>query len=484
MTPDTPPRPSGLTRLLPGLSFLTLPLSLLMGGCSVPPPMHGTPGLRDANSVATSTLDGSADAAWPDANWWQAYGDAQLSALIEEAVAHSPTLAEAQARLHTAEGYARTARSALLPSASLSGSAGELKESYNNGIPAEFVPHGWNDTGAAQANLSYDLDLFGRNHATLVAATSERAASAIEARAARLALATQVAAAYADLGRYAALRDVAASALTVRQETAALVAKRVLNGLDTRAEQRQAEAAVPVARADLAAADQTLTLTRNRLAALLGAGPDRAATIAPPAPGRFELVALPQHLALDLVARRADIAAARARAEAAAARVGAARAAYFPDINLMGFVGAQSLGLANLTAVGSEAGQAQAAINLPLFSGGQLAGNYRAARGQYDAAVAQYDDTLVQAVRDVADAAAGQKALAVELTAAREAVTRSQEAWDLAKRRYAGGLSTYLSVLSAEDALLKNRQLLADCEGRVLAVRVDLVRALGGGFKA
>jgi outer membrane protein TolC len=98
--------------------------------------------------------------------------------------------------------------------------------------------------------------------------------------------------------------------------------------------------------------------------------------------------------------------------------------------------------------------------------------------------VAQYDDTLVQAVRDVADAAAGQKALSVELTAAREAVVRSQEAWDLAKRRYAGGLSTYLSVLSAEDALLTNQRLLADCEGRVLAVRVDLVRALGGGFKA
>jgi len=150
----------------------------------------------------------------------------------------------------------------------------------------------------------------------------------------------------------------------------------------------------------------------------------------------------------------------------------------------MAFVGAQSLGLANLTATGSEAGQSQAAINLPLFSGGALTGNYRAARGSYDEAVAQYDDTLVQAVRDVADAAAGQRALAVELASAREAVARSEEAWNLAKRRYAGGLSQYLAVLSAEDALLRNRQLLADCEGRVLAVRVDLIRALGGGFKA
>jgi NodT family efflux transporter outer membrane factor (OMF) lipoprotein len=463
-------------------SRLALALALPLGACAVPPPMAATPALRPAETVAATSLIGPADAAWPDESWWRDYGDAQLTGLTEEAIKNAPGLAEASARLRVAEGYARTANAALLPTASLGGAAGAIKESYNQGIPPAFVPHGWNSNGSAQANLGFDLDLFGRNHATLAAATSERTAAAIEARAARLALATSVAAAYADLGREAALRDVAAAAVKVREETATLVAKRVVNGLDTRAEQDQAEADVPVARANLAAADQALALTRNRLAALLGAGPDRGAAITPPAAAQFRMTPLPPRLALDLVGRRADIAAARARAQAAASRVRAARAAYFPDINLMAFVGAQSLGLANLTATGSEAGQAQAAISLPLFSGGALAGNYRAARGTYDAAVAQYDDTLVQAVREVADAAAGQTALAIELAAAQQAVARSEAAWNLAKRRYAGGLSQYLAVLSAEDALLRNRQLLADCEGRVLAVRVDLIRALGGGF--
>jgi NodT family efflux transporter outer membrane factor (OMF) lipoprotein len=473
----SPPLRSGARLAAPALF-------LLLGACAVPPPMGATPALRSPDTVAAKSLDGPEEATWPDESWWRDYGDPQLTTLIEEAVKGSPALAEAGARLRIAEGYARSAHAALMPNASAGGSAGAIKESYNQGIPPAFVPHGWNDNGSAQINLGYDLDLFGRNHAALRAATSERTAAAIEARAARLAIATGVAAAYADLGRYAALRDVAGAALKVREETAALVANRVLNGLDTRAEQRQAEATVPVARADLAAAEQALVLTRNRLAALLGAGPDRTSGLTPPAPGRFALTPLPPRLALDLVGRRADIAAARARAEAAAARARGARGAYFPDINLMAFVGAQSLGLANLTAVGSEAGQGQAAINLPLFSGGALAGAYRAARGGYDEAVARYDDTLVQAVREVADAAAGQKALAIELTAAHDAVARSQEAWDLAKRRYVGGLSPYLSVLSAEEALLRNRQLLADCEGRVLAVRVEMIRALGGGFKA
>ena len=459
-------------------------LCLLLGACAVPAPMGKAPSLRDASTVASSSLDGTNPAAWPRETWWQDYGDAQLSSLIEQALQDSPTLAEAQARLRTAQGYARTANAALLPTLSGSGNVGGLKQSYNEGIPPEFVPKGFNSSGNVQLNAGLDLDLFGRNHALLRAATSERVAAEIEAHAARLALATEVASAYADLGRYAALRDVAAAALTVRQETAALVTKRVINGLDTLAEQRQAEADVPVAQSDLAAADQTLALTRNRLAALLGAGPDRGASITPPPPAQFALVPLPARLALDLVGRRPDIAAARARAQAATAQVGAARAAFFPDINLMGFIGAQSLGLANLTAVGSEIGQGQAAINLPLFSGGALAGNYKAARGGYDLAVAQYNDTLVQAVHQVADAAAAQRALAIQLTASQQAVTRSEQAWDLAKRRYAGGLSPYLSVLSAEQALIRNRQLLADCQGRVLAVRVDLIRALGGGFQA
>ena len=473
----------------PNRPWRALLLTALLGACAVPPPMAATPALRPAETLAAASLDGTDldgtdAAAWPGDGWWRDYGDAQLTALIEDGIKTSPTLAQADARLRVAEGYARSANAALLPTVALGGAAGALKQSYNQGFPPAFVPHGWNSNGSAEANLGFGLDLFGRNHAALVAASSERTAAAIEARAARSALATSIASAYADLGRQAALRDVAAAAVHLREETAALVAKRVVNGLDTRAEQDQAEADVPVARANLAAADQALTLTRNRLAALMGAGPDRGAEITPPLPGQFRLTALPPRLALDLVSRRVDIAAARARATAAAARVRSARAAYFPNINLLGFVGAQSLGLANLTAVGSETGQGQAAINLPLFSGGALAGNYRTARGGYDEAVAQYDATLVQAVREVADAAAAQKALAIELAAAQQAVDRSEAAWNLAKRRYAGGLSPYLAVLSAEDALLRNRQLLADCQGRVLSVRVDLIRALGGGFKA
>ncbi len=468
---------------LPRRSVLMM-IPLLLAGCAIPPPPGKVPALRAADTLAAASLDGTNADGWPVESWWRDLGDAHLTALIETAISDAPGLAEALARLRTAQGYARSADAAVLPSAALGGSVGEQKQSYNLGIPPAFVPHGWNDTGGAQAQIAYDLDLFGRGHAALRAATSEAAATAIEARAARLAIATSVAEAYADLGRMAELRAIAQASLDVREQTAALVLRRVQIGLDTRAEARQAQAGISAARASLAAAEQAVVLTRNRLAALLGAGPDRGAAITPPPPGQFRATALPPRLALDLVGRRADIAAARARAEAALARVRGARAAYFPDINLLAFVGAQSLGLANLTAGGSRTGQASAAISLPLFAGGRLAGDYGAARGGYDLAVAHYNATLVQAVREVADAAAAQTALASELIAAAEAVARSEEAWDLTRRRYTGGLTPYLAVLSAQDALLRNRQALADCQGRVLAVRVELIRALGGGFTA
>lgn len=480
---SAPPRPDRSAPRLPARStpLLLLP-ALLLAGCAAVPAHAPLAALKPAQAVAATSLPTDPAANWPAEDWWTTLGDAQLSALIDEALAGSPTLAAADARLARARGVARSSGAALLPTLSASGSATEVKQSYNNGIPALFVPKGWNDTGRASLDLSYEIDFFGRNRAALRAATSERQAAEIEAKAARLALAAAVADAWADLGRAETMRAVRAEALRIRQETAQLVARKAANGLANRGDQQQAEAAVPVAQADLAAASEALQLGRNRLAALLGAGPDRGATIAVPATRTGASAGLPAQLSLELVGRRADIAAARARAEAAAARIGVARAAFYPNVNLMAFVGVQSLGLNMLTSSGSDIGQAGAAINLPLFQGGRLTGNYNAARADYDLAVAQYDDTLIRAVREVADATATRASVQAQLVSLREAVDRSQEAFRIARARYDGGLSPYLSVLSAEDALLRNRQLLADLQARALSADIALIRALGGGF--
>ena len=459
---------------------ILLAVCAALGGCATMPDLGSRPALRDPATLGA--VAGTATGEWPGDGWWKDYGDPQLATLIEEALAGSPTLAAADARAHKAAAYAESAGSALLPTLSANAQANEVKQSYNNGFPAQFVPKGLNDTGRASLDLNYELDFFGKNRAALRAATSEREAAAIEARAARLVLATSVAAAYADLARLSAEREVELAAVQQREEVAALVARRVISGLDTRGEQRQADAGVPLARGDLAATDEAIVLTRNRIAALLGAGPERGATIALPPPRTLASPGLPANLALDLVGRRADIEAARLRAEAAASRITVARAGFYPNVNLMGLIGLQSLGLGNLTARGSDIAQAGAAISLPIFSGGRIEGQYRTARADYDEAVAQYDETLVRALNEVADAGASQRALTVRQAEAHAALAASEEAYSIARRRYEGGLSPYLSVLTAQDALLRNRQLVAALDARAMTLDIELIRALGGGY--
>lgn len=455
--------------------------SASLSACAPVPQLGARPEVREAASYAAEQSLAGAAAAWPATDWWSAYGDAQLNALVAEGLADAPDLAAAAARLRSAQGYAQQAGAARLPSVGIQASASEVKQSYNNGIPADFVPKGWNDTGDVAASLSFDFDLWGKNRAALAAATSQAEAARLELEQARLVLSTNIAAAYADLARLATQRAVQAQALGLRSQTQKLVSDRVTNGLDTRAESKQADAAVPAARADLAATDEAIGLTRNRIAALLGKGPDRGLSITLPA-GPAATHALPAGVTTDLVGRRPDIAAARARVEAAASRIKVARADFYPSLNISALVGFQSLGLDNLFKGGSTYGSVGPALSLPIFRGGQLAGQYRGARADYDEAVASYDSAVATAYREVADAMTSRTALVTRLSESRQALADSEAAYSIARQRYEGGLSTFLDALTAEERVLQARQIVADLEARAFTLDVQLVRALGGGF--
>jgi outer membrane protein TolC len=371
--------------------------AMLLAGCAAVPKLGEAPKLAPVERFASQESFKAPAAEWPADAWWTAYGDPQLDALMQEALAGSPDLQEAAARVRAADAQARSARAATLPALSASAQAAEVKQSYNNGFPAQFVPKGYNDTGRATLDLSFDLDIWGRNRAAL---------------------------------------------------------------------------------------DEQLAIARNRLAALAGAGPDRGLALQPPAASPKREFGLPPNLAADLLGRRPDLQAARLRAEAAAKRIRVARAGFYPDLNLTAFIGAQSLGLHNLTKSGSDIGQGALALSLPIFQGGRLEGAYRGARAEYDAAVAAYDRTLIAALQETADAAASSRALEQRLAAARESLAAGEGAYRVARLRYEGGLSTYLDLLTAEDQLIAQRRAVAQLEARALSLDANLVRALGGGFRA
>jgi NodT family efflux transporter outer membrane factor (OMF) lipoprotein len=468
------------------MARLILPPSmaaLLLAGCAAVPNLGAPPQVRPPQAYAATQSFTAAPVEWPNDQWWKGYGDSQLDGLIDEALAGSPSLVQAQSRLRAAQARAQQARAATLPSAALNAQAAETKQSYNNGIPADFVPKGYNDTGRVTLDLGFDLDIWGRNRSALAAATSEAVAVEMDAAQARLVLTTAVVSSYAELNRAFSEAEAAEQARTNREVTRKLVAERVVNGAANQGELKQAEAALASANQELAASHEEIGLARDQIAALLGAGPDRGLAITRPTANPDREFGLPQNLAADLLGRRPDLQAARLRAEAAAKRIDVAHADFYPNVNLAAFIGAQSLGLDLLTKSGSDIGQAGLAVSLPIFQGGRLSGAYRGARAEYDAAVASYDATLVQALKEVADAAVSERALAVRLAAAREALAKGEEAYRIARMRYEGGLDSYTSVLTAENAVILQRRAAADLEARALMLDAALVRALGGGFR-
>ena len=463
-------------------SAVLIALGALLPLAACAPDLGKAPAPRSAASFAARRSLPDENGAWPGDGWWKRYNDPQLDALIEEGLAGSPDIATAAARLARAEGLARAAGASTKPSLSGSGSVTGIKQVTSSGLPQEFSLSGWPNIESTSLSAGFDLDLWGKNHATLRAALQDRDAARVEAAQARITLAAGIAQAYADLARLYAERDTADQALRIQMDTAGLVTDRVRNGLDTEGQRRQASALVPAARADLAQIDEQIAIARNQLAALMGAGPDRGLTIERPKLAGLAPLALPSSAGIDLVGRRPDIVAAKARVEAAAERIKAAKAAYYPDIKLSALLGFQAFNIPNLVSGNLVYATAGPAISLPIYDGGKREGDYRVSRADYDAAVADYDRALIQALQEVANAVASRNALSAQAREVRASLTDSEEAFRIARLRYKGGLSTYLDVLTTEQALIVARRRDADLSARAFTLDVALVRALGGGF--
>ena len=482
-----PLRPTSFRAHGSGLAATGLLAAVLVLAAGCAPDLGPRPKLATADQLAAQQSLAAPAADWPTVTWWKAYGDPQLDALIAEGLRNAPTVRQAAARLHAAEAVAGQSRSTLFPGVGATVSEQEYLQSKNTGFP-DFIknlfPGSPRAFGHLSLDLAWDLDLFGRNRAGLAAAVSEAEAARADRAEAELTLSSAIAAQYADLRRLAADRAAAQAAVEVRRQTLALVGQRLENGLETKGEFKQQAANVPAARAEVDALDRQIALGRNQLAALVGAGPDRGLDVkldgdAPV----LKPFGLPPQVGLDLVGRRPDIVAARLRAQAAAKRIRVAQADFYPNLNLAGSVGYQSLGLDVLTSKDSRFSGVGPALSLPIFSGGRARAGYRNARSQYDLAAATYDQTLIQALHEVADQVVNIRLLDRQLADAREALDNSEAAYRIAKARYEGGLSPYISVLTSENALISQRRAVADLEGIALTNDIALVRALGGGYQ-
>ena len=463
------------------LAALALVVTMLPG-CALIPPMKAFGKMMSGDSLQTAKSFTGPAIAWPQTDWWRAYGDPQLDSLIDEALKNSPDLRLAAARLRMAGAGVQAADGALLPQVSANALITEEKQSYNYLSPKAATPQDWNDYGRVTVNFSWDLDFWGKNKSALGAATSEQEAARAEQAQVRLILSSAVASAYAELAHLYTVLDSAKAALVVREKSADLFRQRYRNGLETLGGVRQVEARTAAAKGEVLAMEERIALVKNSIAALAGAGPDRGLAITRP---RIDIAAsagLPDNLALELLGRRPDIVAARLRVEAAAKRIDQRKAEFYPNVNLMAFIGVHSLGLNMLTKGGSNVGAIGPAISLPIFNTKRLEAQLDGAYAEYDAAAATYNATLLHTLREVADAATSRRLLDNQLQTRNQAYQLAKEAHAIAKRRYEGGLSTYLDVLTAEDHMLSTQQALSEMQTRAFTLDVALTRSLGGGY--
>jgi len=469
---------------MPRLTYSLLAGVLLLSGCAAVPDLAPGPGFRSGSDLlATESLKGG-NADWPADQWWTAYGDPQLNQIVDEALAGSPTLAETSARLKSAQARADTAAGGTLPSLSANGQVAQTKQSYNAGFPKLFVPKGYKEFGRASLDFGYDLDLWGRNRAALAAATSEARAAEADAAQSRLILTTSLVSAYADLARVSAELSAAEASARNRDASSELVQRQLANGVANRGEAQQAKAASASARGELVSLQEQASLARNRIAALMGAGPDRGLNLSAPKAKTGPVVGLPDQVEINLVGRRPDLTAARLRAEAASRRIDVARAGFYPNINIAAFLGVQSLGLDALTQAGSDIGQAGLALSLPIFEGGRIRAGYRAPgrtmTPQSPPTTRHW--SLPLKMSPTPPSVSGP--CPPNWPPPGKSLSAGEAAYRIARLRYEGGLSSYLVLLTAENAVIAQRRAVAQLEARALSLDASMVRALGGGFRS
>lgn len=456
-----------------------------LAACASTGGLHTHAHITDARTIrASHSLKAVplSTAAWPTHSWWKDFGDEQLNRLIDQALQGQPRLRVAEARVRAAEALAGIAGAPLYPQVNARASSERERFSEHGTVPPPIAGT-WQTINSASLGVHYELDFWGKNRAALNAALDRVHATQVDLQAARLMLSVAVVRTYLRLDSAYALRDLARESLAQKRKILALTRARVAAQVDSRLELTRAEAALPEVRERLQALGGTIALLRNQIAALEGKGPDAGLALQRPHLAIRGPVRIPSNLPIDLIGRRPDVVAQRWRVEAEREGIKVARAKFYPDISLNAFVGLQRLGFSQFLSAGSRVLGAGPAISLPLFEGGRLRGNLALHQAGYDAAVERYNATVLTAVHDVVDQLTALAWIERRQRERAQAIELSQRACDLAMARYRHGLANDLQVLDAEGRVLaqKRRQIQLDEHRREL--RVDLIRALGGGYK-
>jgi len=411
--------------------------------------------------------------------WWEIYQDPQLNHLEDRIATDNQSLRQASETYLAARDQVTAARSALYPrfSAGLSGTRNDVSAngpSFNPGKSTTYSDF------SLVGQASWEPDFWGRIRRTVEAARENSQASAADLATVDLTLHAEMAADYFELRGLDAQFKLLTATVTDLEHQLDLAQRRLAGGVATEADVALARTQLETVRAQLVDIGVARAQFEHAIGAI--ANIDLSTFSIPPSPLDAPLPQVPLGVPSQLLERRPDIAAAERRAAAANAQIGIAVSAFYPNISLGGSGGFESLhagtwiqGPSALWSLGAQATQL-------LFDAGQRHALTDEARHSYEAQAAGYKSTVIQAFSDVEDQLSSLRVLEQETGVEQKAVASAQHSFDISNQRYKGGVTSYLEVLTAEQALLQNQRTAIDLQTRQFVSSVGLVRSLGGGW--
>jgi NodT family efflux transporter outer membrane factor (OMF) lipoprotein len=413
--------------------------------------------------------------------WWEIYQDPQLNKLEEHIATDNQTLRQALETYLAARDQVTAARSALFPTLSADTTTARLHTSKNAPSYSSTKPRGYGDF-AIGGQASWEPDLWGRIRRTVESARSNAQTSAADQANIDLSLHAEMATDYFELRGLDAESKLLQATIADLEHQLDLTQRRLNGGIGTEADVAQARTQLETVRAQLI----DVGVARAQYEHVIGtiANQSLSSFTIPPSPLDIALPKVPVGVPSQLLERRPDIAAAERHVAAANAQIGIAVSAYYPTISLNGTGGFESThggtwiqGPSALWSLGAQAAEL-------LFDAGQRHALTDAARHTYEAQAAAYRSQVLQAFNEVEDQLSGLRILEEESVVEQRAVDSAQHSFDLSNQRYKGGVTSYLEVLTAEQALLQNQRTTIALQTRQFAASVGLVRALGGGWDA
>ncbi len=461
-------------------------LAVLLTGCAVGPDYHRPAVQIPQNFRGPEPLPAPKPESLADLKWFEVFNDDKLQDLVRTALEQNYDLRAAVANVEAARANLGIVRSNQFPNVSATGAVELTRLSRDGSLPlsATFVPSQNRNWGQAGLNLlSYEIDIWGRLRRATEAARANLLSAEENRRAVITTLVSDVATGYFTLRQLDEELDISRQTLGTRRQSLDLIKSRQKGGIATDLDLRQGEQLVYTASETIPTLEQQIEQTENQISLLLGRNPEgvvrgRSLTQQEIPPE------VPAGLPSALLERRPDIRAAEQDLIAANANIGAAKAAYFPQISLSGFIGGQSTQLVSLFNGPNSAWSFVPQASQPIFTAGRLKSSVRLAEARQQLALAQYEKTIQTAFTEVSNALIAHQKVRESRIEQQLLVNALTDRKRLAYVRYEGGVDTLLNALDADRDLFQAELTLSQIRLNELLSVVQLYKALGGGWQS